>query len=248
MAINLVLTNSFSWIWLNKRKPVFSDMQRSRGETFHMGRKYPWKGTWLQLLFQMLCKILMECIHLFADKYLKILPKPRAQTNNSHICLKYANHKANTGFFFICLLVQWETNQHSITVFTVGCRRQPRAARCWIWGNSYLSLSPVYWLNMSPEGRPGAFGQRLQYTGPSFSLCWLLQLCNRSHVSTFVHALVSRALSGNDHGGMDLSLLISLVMLRGWTMWNGTRRLPPPSPNCIQIPRFTLLHPSALLI
>lgn len=37
-------------------------------------------------------------------------------------------------------------------------------------------------------------------------------LCNRSHVSTFVHALESQASSGNDQGGIDLSLLSSFML------------------------------------
>lgn len=37
-------------------------------------------------------------------------------------------------------------------------------------------------------------------------------LCSRSPVSTFVHALESEASSGNDQGGIDLSLLSSFML------------------------------------
>lgn len=39
-----------------------------------------------------------------------------------------------------------------------------------------------------------------------------IYLCNRSHVSTFVHALESEASSGNDQGAIDLSLLSSFML------------------------------------
>lgn len=48
------------------------------------------------------------------------------------------------------------------------------------------------------------------HTGPSSRVRRLFPLCNRSHVSTFVHALERRALSGSDLGGAVLSLLITL--------------------------------------
>lgn len=50
------------WIWLNKRKSVYADMQRSPGVMFHVGREFPWKSTWLQLPWQTLHHVLMECI------------------------------------------------------------------------------------------------------------------------------------------------------------------------------------------
>lgn len=62
-----------------------------------------------------------------------------------------------------------------------------------------------------PVGGPGGpLGS--PYTGPSSSVQRPFHLRNRSHVSTFVHALESRALSGTDLGGADLSLLISLCV------------------------------------
>lgn len=147
---------------------------------------------------------LMECIHLFADKYLKIWTKPQLQTNNSHIHFKYTNHKVNFGFFFIHFQAQWE--EKSTHHNSVGCRKQARAASMFHC-HLYAGLTWLKW------GGLGGFGQSSLYTGPSFSVCWLLQLCNRSHVSIFVHVLESRPLSGNDHGGKDLSLL--LISSRG---------------------------------
>lgn len=106
----------------------------------------------------------------------------------------------NVGFFFIYL----ERKINTALLFTARNCSEVELA------NPNPNLSTGLTGLEGPVGGRGPLGS--PHTGPSSSVRRLFHLCNRSHVSTFAHALESRALSGTDLGGADLSLPITLCV------------------------------------